>query len=138
MASKRVGAALERAVKQAVDRYGKEAERRSLRAGKAMKKVALRVLNRPGPSAPGQPPGKRTGAFRTSWKEKAEVTLLGGGSRIIGARIESGLRVSNGHLLVDYLEDGTDRMAARPHMARIRREAESEVRAIFSEPYGRR
>jgi len=81
-------------------------------------------------SVGGQPPAVRTGTFRNSWIATGRVT----GHAFI-SRIESRVAVSNGHLLGDYLEHGTGRMAARPHQERIRQRALPEIQRIYQEPY---
>lgn len=82
-------------------------------------------------SAPGEPPAVRTGAFRMSWQPTAR--------RVYGtyfSRIESDLRVDGGRYgLGKILEEGTSRMAPRPHQERIIKQAEPAINRIYSEPY---
>lgn len=82
-------------------------------------------------SAPGEPPAVRTGTFRNSWQPKAR--------RVYGSylsRIESDVRTDNGkHNLGEILENGTSRMAPRPHHDRILDRAEPKIVKIYSEPY---
>lgn len=82
-------------------------------------------------SAPGEPPAVRTGTFRNSWQPEAHVVH---GSYI--SRISSDVRTDDGrHILGEILEDGTDRMAPRPHHDRILDHAEDRIYKIFDEPY---
>ena len=82
-------------------------------------------------SAPGEPPAVRTGAFRNSWQPSAHKAF---GSYI--SRIESDLRTDNGrHTLGQVLEDGTSRMAPRPHQDLILKKAEPKIVKIYDEPY---
>lgn len=82
-------------------------------------------------SAPGEPPAVRTGAFRMSWQPTAHVVF---GSYI--SRIESDARTENGgYTLGEILENGTSRMAPRPHQDRILEKAEPKVVKIYSAPY---
>ncbi len=82
-------------------------------------------------SAPGEPPAVRTGAFRLSWKPSAHKIL---GSYI--SRIESDARTDNGrHNLGEILENGTGRMAPRPHHERIMKHAEPKILKIYDQPY---
>ena len=82
-------------------------------------------------SAPGEPPAVRTGAFRMSWQPSAQVVY---GSYI--SRIESDIRTDNGqHNLGQILEEGTSRMAPRPHHDLILEKAEPEIFKIYSEDY---
>ena len=83
-------------------------------------------------SAPGQPPAVRTGAFRLSWKPQAYVMF---GSYI--SRIESDLQVGTkrSYTLGDLLENGTSKMAPRPHQDKILEKAEPEIMRIYSRDY---
>ena len=82
-------------------------------------------------SAPGEPPAVRTGTFRNSWKPEARKVF---GSFI--SRISSDATTDNGkHNLGDILENGTGRMAPRPHHDRILEKAEPKVVRIYDEPY---
>ena len=75
-------------------------------------------------SAPGEPPAVRTGAFRMSWQPRTYVVY---GSYI--SRIESDIRTDNGrYTLGKVLEEGTSKMAPRPHHDRILEKAEPKIR----------
>lgn len=80
-------------------------------------------------SAPGQPPAVRTGAFRNSWTPASVVS-----GNIYTSRIESRLNV-NGYVLGELLENGTSKMAARPHHDKIKEQALPNIKRIYSEPY---
>lgn len=82
-------------------------------------------------SAPGEPPANRLGHFRESWQPTARVVY---GSYI--SRIESDLRTDNGrYTLGQILEDGTSRMAPRPHQDAILEKAKKPILRIYDEPY---
>lgn len=82
-------------------------------------------------SAPGQPPAVRTGAFRLSWQPSAHVAF---GSYI--SRVESELRTNNGRYnLGELLENGTSKMAPRPHQDKIKEKALPAIKRIYDEPY---
>lgn len=82
-------------------------------------------------SAPGEPPAVRTGTFRNSWQPEAHVVL---GSYI--SRISSDTRTDNGRYnLGEILEEGTERMAPRPHHDRILAHAEPKIYRIYDKPY---
>lgn len=82
-------------------------------------------------SAPGEPPAVRTGTFRNSWQPSAHKVF---GSYI--SRIESDARTDNGrHNLGEILENGTSRMAPRPHHDLIQKKAEPKIVKIYEEPY---
>ena len=80
-------------------------------------------------SAPGSPPAVRTGAFRNSWQPMSYIVY---GSYI--SRVESDLEV-NGYILGSLLEDGTSKMAPRPHHDRILDKAAPKILKIYNEPY---
>ena len=132
-------------VSQITDSIKLQMESRSYRAANEMRNASLLVLRGqrsgriyrvPGTkktyqaSAPGEPPAVRTGIFRLSWQPSAHVVF---GSYI--SRIESNVRVKNGHTLGDYLENGTSRMAPRPHHDRILEKAEPDIVRIYSHSY---
>lgn len=82
-------------------------------------------------SAPGEPPAARTGVFRMSWQPSAHVIF---GSYI--SRVESTTRTNNGrYILGELLENGTSKMAPRPHQDKILEKAEPNIVKIYSEPY---
>lgn len=82
-------------------------------------------------SAPGEPPAVRTGTFRNSWQPEAHTVF---GSYI--SRISSDARTDNGqHNLGEILENGTGRMAPRPHHDRILQHAEPKILRIYEQPY---
>lgn len=83
-------------------------------------------------SAPGEPPAVRTGTFRNSWQATARGPIFG--SYI--SRIESDATTDNGRYnLGEILENGTSRMAPRPHHDRILEHAEPKIVKIYEEPY---
>ena len=82
-------------------------------------------------SAPGEPPAVRTGTFRNSWQPENHMAF---GSYI--SRISSDARTDNGRFtLGEILENGTRRMAPRPHHDRIREKAEPQIVKIYEKPY---
>ena len=136
---------LEYVVKQITDSIKLQMESRAYRGSNELRTAALLVLRGqrsgriyrvPGTkrsyqaSAPGEPPAVRTGIFRLSWQPKSYV---GFGSYI--SRIETNYAVQNGHTLGDSLENGTSRMAPRPHHDRILEQAEPKIVRIYNQPY---
>lgn len=82
-------------------------------------------------SAPGEPPAVRTGTFRRSWQPSTHKMF---GSYI--SRIESDVRTEDGrHLLGEILENGTSRMAPRPHHDRILDHAEPRIQKIYEKDF---
>ncbi len=82
-------------------------------------------------SAPGEPPAVRTGTFRNSWQPKSQVVFGEYVSRIQSDAMTDG----GGHNLGEILENGTKRMAPRPHHDRILQHAEPSIVRIYEEPY---
>lgn len=105
-----------------------------VRYNKRKKTATIRYTRYSG-SAPGEPPAVRTGAFRASWMRKVEVLADGDKYASVKPHIKSNLRVSNGHLLGDYLENGTRKMAPRPHHDKIKEMAFPKIVKIYREPY---
>lgn len=134
------------AIDDVVDQIKTQMEARSYKAANELRNASLLVLRGqrggrsyrvPGTkrdytaSAPGEPPAVRTGAFRMSWQPSAHVSF---GSYI--SRIESDRRTDNGrYTLGQILEDGTSRMAPRPHHERIQEKAMPKIEQIYSQPY---
>ena len=83
-------------------------------------------------SAPGEPPAVRTGAFRMSWQPSAYVD---NGSYV--SRVSSDVQVGTRrkYILGDLLENGTSRMAPRPHQQEIVDKATPEIVKIYSKNY---
>lgn len=86
-------------------------------------------------SAPGEPPAVRTGTFRRSWMRKVEILADGDKYASVSMQIKNPVRCPNGHLLGDYLENGSSRMAPRPHHEKIRTKASPKIIKILKEPY---
>ena len=116
---------------------------RAYQAAQALKKAELQVLGGrryrvPGTgasytaSAPGQPPAVRTGAYRSSYVPRAEQKS----GNVYRSLIESGLSV-NGWNLGNLLENGTSKMAPRPHDERIIQKALPEISRIYNRPFMR-
>jgi len=92
------------------------------RAANELRNCELRVLANPSPSAPGSPPGVRSGDLRRNW------TIFTSGSGESGSfGIESAMNYAG------YLEHGTSRMAARPYVDKIQEAAMPKIREIFAE-----
>ena len=86
-------------------------------------------------SAPGEPPAVRTGAFRLGWQPERKV-LHRGQDVTIRAYIKNDVRTDNGkYLLGEILEDGSSRMAPRPHHERIKEKALPRIVRIYKRPY---
>ena len=85
-------------------------------------------------SAPGEPPANRTGLFRISWHPNAKIGASGEGFSVI-SEIENNVTVPKGYLLGELLEEGTSKMAPRPHHERIQEAALPDIMRIYNEPY---
>jgi len=79
-------------------------------------------------SAPGEPPAERTNSLRRSWNEKVTSTNKPGGTEHI-AFIDTNVEYAAA------LDEGTDRMAARPIKEPVIERAKPGIRKIFSKPY---
>lgn len=110
-------------------------KQRAQSAAEVAEKEAQTVVTNPSPSAPGSPPGVRSGGYRAGMHGASHVT--GESSRSVSVKIEvkNEVAVRNGHLLGDYLEHGTSRMAARPHFEKSSDQAKPKVKEIFEAPY---
>ncbi|MBR5193084.1 MAG: hypothetical protein IKW37_01500 [Bacteroidaceae bacterium] len=87
-------------------------------------------------SAPGEPPAVRTGAFRMGWKPKSYVKSEGKSKLDLISRVENLQRTDNGkYLLGELLEEGTNKMAPRPHHEKIQEMALPKIMKIYNEPY---
>lgn len=80
-------------------------------------------------SAPGEPPAVRTGLFRLSWEPHAYME-----GKVYRSTIENGTRVGK-YVLGELLEDGTSKMAPRPHHEKIQEKALPNILRIYREPY---
>lgn len=125
-----------------------ELPNRAWRAANALRNAELEVLTKqaghggrvyrvPGTtkyykaSAPGEVPALRTGTFMKSWRRKA----ISEGD-VHKSVIESTYRVGNGkYVLGTLLEDGTSKMAPRPHHEKILKKAKPEIMRIYREDY---
>ena len=86
------------------------------RASNALRNAALSVLANPSPSAPGSPPGVRSGNLRRNWNMSGGAVCITSGMGYAG-----------------YLEHGTSKMAARPFVDKIQQTALPNIMAIFAE-----
>lgn len=82
-------------------------------------------------SAPGEAPAMRTGLFRGRWQP---TSLVSNGRYL--SRIENDVMTDDGkHNLGEILENGSGRMAPRPHHDRILQHAETEIVRIYDQSY---
>ena len=95
-----------------------EIGKRAIRASVPLYSSAVSTLVGPSPSAPGATPGAKTNSLRRFWIPFAYMESFG---------IESGVEYST------YLEHGTMKMAARPYVEKVKRNAMPEIIRIFSE-----
>ena len=82
-------------------------------------------------SAPGEVPASRTGNYRARWDMKSYTS-----GTEVHSEIESKVRTDNGqYVLGSLLEDGTSKMAPRPHQEKILEKAKPNILKIYEEPY---
>ncbi len=127
-----------------IEKIKRQMASRCHRGANALRNAAVEVLGQQGSgrqyhvpgtstlytaSAPGQPPAACSGTFRRSWQPTMQIS----GNSFI-SRIESNVNV-NGYNLGELLENGTSRMAPRPHHEKIKQQALPKIVSIYSEPY---
>ena len=122
MSPEAAAAAVQGEVKKRVDRTKQQVDSKMLQGANELRNAALTVLANPSPSAPGNPPGVRSGNLRRNWNMYRSGS---GGNGVFG--ISSGMHYSG------YLEHGTSKMAARPYVEKIKESAMPEIVALFSE-----
>ena len=94
-----------------------------LEGAKELRNAALQVLQGPSPSAPGSPPGVRSGDLRRNWSIRRTWTTESGGVEFIAIR--------SGMIYSGFLETGTSKMAARPYVEKVKETAEPKIVEIF-------
>ena len=127
------------ACERIVESIKKQIQSRAVRVANEMKNAELEVMSGerhgrryrvPGTrayytaSAPGEPPAVRTGNFRNSWQPAAAME----GNRAVS-------KLESGSPLADMLENGTSKMAPRPHQKKILETATPKALAIYNERY---
>ena len=110
-------------------------KQRAQQAADTAEKEAKEVVTNGSPSPPGSPPGVRSGGYRAGMKGDWRVTAESSRSVSVQIQVKNAVTVSNGHLLSDYLEHGTSKMAARPHFQKSSDQAEPKIVQIFEAPY---
>ena len=136
--------AVQVACREMCDSIKRQMQSRAVRVANEMRNAEMEVIRGQGggrqyripntgrvytASAPGEVPAVRTGAFRNSWQP---TSMMRGDVAI--SKLETTLTV-NGYNLGGLLEDGTSKMAPRPHQQKILDKAEPKALAIYSEPY---
>lgn len=123
-----VSGAIRQAVREAVREVNQKTMSKAVRVSNALRNSAIEVLTNPSPSAPGNPPGVRSGFLRRAWKT---------GVRFNGGSSDSGISITAyadaKAPYAGYLEEGTSKMAARPFVDPILTDVEPEVESIFSD-----
>lgn len=140
-----LGVAVQMAGEQVTELIKDKMQSRAVRVANELRNAELRVIRGQGhgrryrvpgtrrmytASAPGEVPAVRTGTFRRSWQPSS---IMYGNVAI--SKLETNYTV-NGHNLGGMLENGTGKMAPRPHQEKILEEAKPRVLAIYNAPYG--
>ena len=107
-----------------LDKIKEQLPERTARVSSALRNSVFNVMAGGGVSAPGQPPGVRTGNYRNSFVSSTESNGM-----------SFTAKVTSDCLYGPFLEDGTSKMAARPHCDRIAEDALPQAIAIYSELY---
>ena len=128
-------ARLESAVKATVKEINAAAISRAKSGTNIMRNSAITVLGKDGSgrvyrgraaSAPGQPPAPDTGTLRDNWQElPVGISGNGGGVRIV-------LKIRSDVFYQQFLERGTRKMAARPHMEKILNKSLPKIAELFA------
>ena len=115
------------------------ARSRAMRGTNYLRNAALVVLGQNGSgrvyrnghvaSAPGQPPSPDTGNLRRNWRQ-LPVAVTPNGMGKWGVRIK--LAIRSDVFYQQFLERGTRKMSARPHMQRIKDKARPQIAALFA------
>lgn len=111
-------------VQAELDKVKSQLPERTVRVSNELRNSVFHVMSGGGVSAPGEPPGVRTGNYRDSFvasTENGEMTFTA--------------KVTSDCLYGPFLENGTSKMAPRPHCDRIAEDALPQAIAIYSEPY---
>lgn len=115
--------AIEVAVNNKVTDVRNQVDARLTRGANELRNQALNVLANPSPSAPGSPPGVRSGDLRRNWSMGTASAAGAGGS----------FWITSGMGYAGYLEHGTSKMAARPFVEKIKEASMPKIHEIFSE-----
>lgn len=86
-------------------------------------------------SAPGEPPAVRTGVFRMSWQPRSYAVRQGAAYEVRAQAVSDAKTDGGNYNLSDLLENGTYKMAPRPHQERIIQKALPTIKKIYNEPY---
>lgn len=116
--------AIESIVREKIDNIKSQLPGRADRVANEIRNSVFHVMAGGGVSAPGEPPGVRSGNYRNSFSPSSS----GDGERFIS-------KATSDCLYGPFLEYGTRKMAARPHVERITQDALPRAIEIYSEPY---
>lgn len=111
-------------VEETIEKVKAQLPGRAVKVSNVLRNSVYHVMSGGDVSAPGEPPGVRTGNYRSSFRSSTENN-----GTSYTARVESDC------IYGPYLEYGTSKMAPRPHCERILEDATPQALAIFSEPY---
>ena len=89
MSPEAAAAAVQEEVKNRVEQTKRQVDAKMMQGANELRNAALTVLANPSPSAPGSPPGVRSGNLRRNWNMYSSG---GGGNGIFG--IQSGMHYS--------------------------------------------
>lgn len=119
--------AIKKAVQESVRETNHKTMQKAFRVSNAMRNSVIEVLTNPSPSPPGSPPGVRSGFLRRAWKTGVRNNGGSGGGVSIVAYADAKAHYAG------YLQDGTQKMAARPFVDPILEDVQPEVDAIFAD-----
>lgn len=109
-------------IRQQVQR---EVEYRAITAGRQLRLAALQTLRKQGRSLPGQPPGRRSGTLAKSWRPTARIERN-------GSKYTYHVGITTDVFYARFLEEGTVKMAERPFLEKIQKQAWPKVVKTFT------
>lgn len=125
--------AIRKVVENTVRETNHRAMQKAFRVSNAMRNSVIEVLTNDSPSAPGTPPGVRSGYLRRAWK--TGVRNIGGRGNGVAIAAFADAKAPYAGYLQDGTKnrDGTIRMEARPFVEPILEDVDPEVQSIFSD-----
>ena len=121
MSPEAAAAAVQEEVKNRVEQTKRQVDAKMMQGANELRNAALTVLAIPSPSAPGSPPGVRSGNLRRNWNMYSSG---GGGNGIFG--IQSGMHYSG------YPEHGLQAFENLQRAEAHKKEMDREVLAKYS------
>lgn len=120
-------AAIKKAVDESVREVNHKAMGKAFRVSNAMRNSVIEVLTNESVAPPKSPPGMISGFLRRAWKTGVRNKGGAGSAMSIVAFADAKAYYAG------YLEDGTEKMEARPFVEPILEDVEPKVGQIFAD-----